>query len=210
MLTGKYRLLFLLLFLCPVFLLCGADEMSRRGNREFRRGGEGRGNFGAVMYGRLIAEEKIAAAFPEKYAALEALREKYESELAALAKEANVELPAQRDDSLRQIRKKYPAEFSAIMQDMQTSPRDAMHKLMALAEKAGVKLGSFRGSRRNSDFGNRNEKTPIRQFSRPDLGKLRRKYPEQMREYDTLRGQDSVAARRKLLEIIELDRNNKK
>jgi hypothetical protein len=50
--------------------------------------------------------------------------------------------------------------------------------------------------------------TPGRNFNRPDLGALRRKYPEKMREYDELRRRDPAAARNMLLQIIEEDRES--
>lgn len=206
--------LFLLMFAVSGMVLAaenGGDMFRReRGMRQGRRENNMRGG---AFYGRIIAEEKIATAFPEKYAALEAAREKYEQELAALAKEANVELPAQRDDALRQIRKKFPAEFSAVIKEISASPREAMGKLMKLAEKAGVKLfpGNIgRGSRNGFGREKGQENNFARKFDRPDMAKLRSKYPEQMREYDSLRRTDPGAARRKLLEVIALEQGGKK
>ena len=194
-----------------VWSAVAADEVpSRRGGRP---GGERRaGNMGMMIFGRLIAEEKIAAAFPEKYAALEAAREKYERELAALAQEAKVELPPQRDDALRRIRKDSPAEFSAVVREMETSPRDAMRKLQELAQRSGVALAAFggRGGRNGRGFSEAGGATAPRRIDVPKLSELRRKYPEQMKEYDSLRREDPQAARNKLLEIMESDRNAKK
>lgn len=217
----RFNLLLGALLCCSVWMIsdAGADENRenfRRGERSSRMSRQSKGNRSggnSAFLGRIAAEEKIAAAFPEKYAALEAAREKYELELAALAKEANVELPAQRDDTLRQIRKKFPAEFSSVMQEISTSPREAMRKLRQLAEKAGVKLfpasgnrGSWSGFSRETDNGNQF----ARKFDRPDMAKLRRKYPEQMREYDAMRSSDPDGARRKLMEIIAQERDGKK
>jgi hypothetical protein len=121
-------------------------------------------------------------------------------------------LPAQRDDAFRQIRKKYPAEFSAIVKEMESSPRDAMRKMMELARKSGVNLGvGRRGGNMRTPGGERNAAPELaRRFDRPDMGKLRQKYPEQMKKYYELRGENPDAARKKLLEIIELERKSQK
>lgn len=196
------------------FVANGEESFPRhRGERNFGQFRNNGGNMrGGAFFGRIAAEEKIAVAFPEKYAALEAAREKYEQELAALAKAAGVELPAQSDDALRQMRKKFPAEFAAALKEMETSPREAMGKLRQIAEKAGVKLFNRgnRGSRSGFAMKNESPNQFARRIDRPDMGKLRRKYPEQMREYDELRQKDPDAARRKLMEIIAKERGGEK
>lgn len=208
----------LLLLFVSVFTaatLCANDtpEPSRnrreRGSRSFNRE---RGGMGGTMFSRLIAEEKIRAAFPEKYAALEAAREKYEAELAKLANDANVQLPAQRDNALRQIRKKFPAEFAELVKKMETSPRQAMDELRKLAEKADVKLFGAGSSKYSLQRRNNGQENNInqRKFSHPDLGKLRQKYPEKMKQYDDLRRDDPQKARKILVEIIEQERNSRK
>ena len=212
--TGK-----LLLTLCCagiVFAAAGADNGSepkmrrgrRNGSREQRgmRGGQ-RGNMAQMMFGRILAEEKMATAAPEKFAALEAAREKYEAELAALARETGVELPVDRDSSLRKIRKQFPAEFSAVLKKMESDPRQAMTEMQQLAEKAGVKLNSFRGAPdRSRKPGADSAMVSPRTINRPNLDELRRKYPEKMQRYYELRRTDSKAASQLLREIIEQDR----
>jgi len=183
----------------------------RRGQNGGQRGQRGqRGNIGQMMFARILAEEKIAAAAPEKYAALEAAREKYEAELEALAKETGVTLPQDRDSALRKIRKKFPAEFAAIMKKVDTDFRQAMVELQQLAEKAGVRLGGFRnsGNNRGRQSGDGNGMAP-RNISMPNMGELRRKYPEQMRKYDELRRTDRKAAEQMLREIIKQHRKEK-
>lgn len=192
-----------------------ADDNPVPQQRRMRRGQNGgqrgqRGNIGQMMFARILAEEKIAAAAPEKYAALEAAREKYEAELEALAKETGVTLPQDRDSALRKIRKKFPAEFAAIMKKVDTDFRQAMVELQQLAEKAGVRLGGFRnsGNNRGRQSGDGNGMAP-RNISMPNMGELRRKYPEQMRKYDELRRTDRKAAEQMLREIIKQHRKEK-
>ena len=174
------------------------------------RGGRG---MGGMMFGRIIAEGKIAEANPEKFAALEAAREKYEQELAALAKASGVELPPNRDDALRQLRKKAPQEFAAIVKEMESSPREAMQKMRELARKNDVEIFSFPGGRGGRDGRGRpgmDGGAPSRRIDAPKLDDLRKKYPDKMRAYDELRREDPKAAREMLKEIIESDRNGGK
>lgn len=190
-------------------------RMDRRPGERGERGERGGRNMGAAMFGRWIAEAKMAAAFPEKFAELEAAREKYEKDFAALAAQAKVELPPRRDDAMRQLRKKAPKEFNAIVLEMEDSPREAMGKLRDLAQKHDIKLFNAPGGRDGRGrFGRGGPggegMVPSRRINAPDLGKLRRKYPEEMKAYDALREEDPKAAREKLREIMDMERGGKK
>ena len=202
--------------LCAGVLAANAAEERppRRGGRpgERRSAERGERNMGAAMFGRWIAEAKIAAAFPEKFAELEAAREKYEKELAALAAAAKVELPPPRDDAMWQLRRKAPAEFAAVVREMERSPREAMRKLQELARKHDVRVFGFSGGRGGQGWFGRGAESavPSRRIDSPNLAQLRRKYPEEMKRYDALREEDPAAARKKLLEIIELERGDRK
>lgn len=205
----------LLLMLCCAGMLgatvYAAEDDAPPQMRRGQRGQRGqRGNMGQIMFARIIAEEKMAAAAPEKYAALAAAREKYEAEMEVLAKETGVTLPQDRDSAFRKIRKQFPAEFAAIVKKMDTDFRQAMMELQQLAEKAGVKISGFRGgNRQRQGQGENGSGIAPRHINMPNMGELRRKYPEQMREYDELRRTDRQAAAKMLRKIIEQNRKAK-
>ena len=96
------------------------------------------------------------------------------------------------------------------MKKVDTDFRQAMVELQQLAEKAGVRLGGFRnsGNNRGRQSGDGNGMAP-RNISMPNMGELRRKYPEQMRKYDELRRTDRKAAEQMLREIIKQHRKEK-
>lgn len=188
------------------------------GNRQWRgrEGGSREGSRGGMMQNNaMFAEWELARKYPDEYAKIEAMREQYENALAALAEKGGVKLPESRDKAFRQLRKLDQAGFDAAMEKMKTSPRDGFAALMALAQKHGVSLfGGMGGNRRQGrDAGNNAVAAPemgSRTFDRPDLPALRRKYPEQMKEYDALRRKDPAKARALLLEIIKMDKSVKK
>lgn len=190
------------------------DRGGNRGNRGNRENFNNRGNRGGMMMRNIVfIESEIAAKSPAEFAEAEALREQYEAKLAEAAKKAGVELPESRESVYRKLRKAYPAEFAAAAEKMKTSPREGMTMLFELAKKAGINLfGTAGNSGRNRPEQMQTPPPPEkkRSFARPDMGKLRQKYPEKMREYDALRQKDSKAARDLLLKIIEEDKGGKK
>lgn len=160
------------------------------------------------MRSALFAEIEIAKKFPEEYARIEAMREKYESELAELAKKAGVELPQSMEAKMRQLRKADAAAFDAAAEKMKTSPREGMQMLNEVAKKAGITLFNMPSRPGQGGFSQPQQPVaPLRVTDRPNLGKLRKKYPEKMKEYDALRSKDRAAAKKMLLQIIEMDKS---
>ncbi|MBO5668143.1 MAG: hypothetical protein J6S43_03365 [Lentisphaeria bacterium] len=200
-------------------VLCGAEDQQRheRGSRQFnsnsgRSGRWAQGGRSGGFFGRMTSEAVIAQKFPAEFAEVEAMREKYEAALAALAKKAEVELPEAADSQWRKVRKHDPAAFDAVMQKMKEAPMEAMREMQELARRAGVEFrrpggGNFRGVSERREPAAVN---PVRSFNRPDMGALRRKYPDKMKEYDLLRNREPEKARNLLLEIIKLEQSAKK
>lgn len=197
-------------------LCCGADEVrferprwGGNGMRSNMRSGERRPGM-IQMQSQVFAEAEIAEKFPAEFAEVEAMREKYEAALAELAKKSEVTLPESRDNLYRKLRKNHQSEFLTAVRKMKESPREGMAMLMALAEKDGVELFRMTGGVSRV----KGTQTPSvapgsmsnRNISTPDLGALRRKYPDKMREYDALRRKNPAAAREILMKIIETDR----
>ena len=135
-------------------------------------------------------------------------REAYEAKLAELAKKSDVKLPVSRDAAYRKLLKDYPTEFAAAAEKMKTSPREGFAALMELAKKAGVELFPARGNAPGRRNGARAENSAPRNFNRPDLPALRKKYPEKMKEYDSLRSKDPAKARELLMQIIQQDKKS--
>ncbi len=192
----------------------GRGGFGQHGGREhqgMRRGG--------MRQNRFFSEAQLAVRFPDEYAEVEALRERYEAALAALAAKGGVTLPEAYDAPYRRLRKADPAAFDAALEKMKNSPYEGMSQLFELARRHEITLfgGRPSGSRSAGEFSEisgRERNTPAsggsRTFNRPDLSALRRKYPERMREYDSLRTKDPGRAREMLLKIIEEDRGSVK
>ncbi|MBE6365769.1 MAG: hypothetical protein E7053_08505 [Lentisphaerae bacterium] len=198
----------------------GRGGYGQRGGRGNHGQTGGRGGFGMMQNG-FFAELELARRFPDEYAEVEALRERYEAALAALAAKGGVTLPESRDAAFRRLRKADPAAFDAAVELMKTSPQQGMAQLMELARRHNIELFPGRpgggqrpgvsgapgsGQRPGGAAPGGNASASRRNFNRPDMAALRRKYPERMREYDALRRRDPAAAREMLLQIIELDR----
>ncbi len=183
----------------------GFDRGSRSGNRR-----SGNGNM--MMRNRVFVETEIAEKFPAEYAEIDKLRVEYESKLAELAKKASVELPESMDNIYRKIQKEHPAEFSAAVKKMKSSPREGFRELRELMKKSG---GDFFGGMRDGSsrrMGGNQPAAPVsgRSFNRPDMAALRKKYPEKMKEYYELRSKDAGKAKELLLKIIQEDKGAEK
>ncbi|MBR7130946.1 MAG: hypothetical protein IKC82_03025 [Lentisphaeria bacterium] len=175
--------------------------------RDFRQNRSG-GNM--MMRNQIFVEMQIAQKFPDEYAKVDALRKEYEGKLAELAKKASVELPASRDAAFRKLREADQKAFDAAAAKMNVSPREAMGELMALAKKHNIELFNRSGFRQGSGFRKPAAQESARVFARPDMAKLRKKYPAEMKKYDELRQTDRNKAREMLLQIIESDKSGKK
>lgn len=187
----------------------GRGRGGERGGRNFNRGERSfnRGGMRGGMRSAFFTEVEIAKKFPEEYARIDAMREQYEAELAGLARKAGVELPQSMDSKMRQLRKADQAGFDAAVEKMKTSSRDGMQMLNEIAAKAGITLFNMPGGRSGFQRPQTSVPAPVRSTNRPNMKKLRGKYPEKMKEYDALRSKDRDAAKKMLLEIIEMDKS---
>ena len=164
-----------------------------------------------MAYNQFFVELEIARKFPEEYAKVDAIRKEYEAKLAELAQKASVTLPVSRDAAYRKLREADRAGFDAAVEKMKTSPREGMMQMMELARKSGIELFGRRPDRRdNAPAAPVAQPDSKRVFDRPDMAKLRKKYPEKMQKYDELRLEDREKARKMLLEIIEADKSGEK
>ena len=159
----------------------------------------------------LTIDAKLREKFPNEFAA--AVREltAAEDKLNQLAERAGVKYPTNFISQLRRLRDKAPERFAAIEAKAAEEPREAMRELFELAREQNVELGMpmMRGRRggrgnpdgRGGDFAE--EKPAPRKLSTPPLRKLREKFPEEMRRYESLRQEDPAAATKLLRELAE-------
>ena len=187
----------------------GRSEMAGRfgrGDRGFGRNGRA-GGFGGMMarmnpLARFKAEEEIRQKVPKELE--EALKQLAEAEnkVAELAKKAKVKLPESNDSKLRQLQAKAPAEFAKLLNEEDF--RKAFMGLRELAKANGIEFGGM-GSRQRGPRGPEGapgaENAPRRRG--PDMAKLRRMYPEEMKKLETLRREDPAAFRKGLMELMK-------
>lgn len=197
--------------LLPVLVCFSVEEFRPEGNRgNWSRRQRGQQSNSRMMQNQVFVEAEIAKACPEEFAELEKLREQYEAKLAELAKKAGVTLPESRDASMRKLRRNHPEEFLKVVELMKKSPREGFAALSELAKKDGIDLfGGFRRGNRGENAGRPTAPDNVRRAA-PDIVALRRKYPEKMREYDSLRVKDYKKAREILIQIIKMDESAKK
>ena len=179
-----------------------------RGDRQMRGGGP---------LETLILDAKLRKRFPEEFAA--AVRELIaaEDKLNQLAERGGVKYPPNFISQLRRLRDRAPEKFAAIESKAATEPREGLRELVELAREQGIELGmpTMRGRRggrggpegRGGDF--TGEKPAPRKLSTPPLRKLREKFPEEMRRYESLRQEDPAAAAKLLRELAERLKNEK-
>ena len=146
---------------------------------------------GGGMLGRIGKEGEIQKKFPEEYAKIAKQLIDAENALQELAKKAKVELPAENNNVLRQLKMKAPAEFADIENKLKEreTMREGFEKLRALAEKHNLKLGFFmmRGGMRG---GEAPAEAPRPQMRRNDVAKInavREKFPAEWQKVLELR-----------------------
>ena len=152
-------------------------------------------------FSRIIAEEQIRAKFPKESAELDKALYELDLKYAELAEKAGVKLQPTLDSNLRKLRILDPAGYSAAIAELQKNPRTGFSKMMELAKKHNVELFS----RRTPGTGapNRENAPQGRQINRPKFRELRRKFPEEMKQYEKLRRENPEEAANMLKQLIQ-------
>ena len=185
-----------------------------RGGREGgRRGMGGMGGMGMMRrfnpLRRFVAESQIKSKFPAEYAAADKELLAAAEKIDELAKKAKVTLPVSTELRMRQLRAKAPEDFAKLEEQSESDPRSVFGSLRDLAEKNGVTLyentGNGAGPGRGGRDGRDGEARPARPSGRENpaqmMRKLRRKYPEEMKEIEALRSENPQEFTRRLQEL---------
>jgi len=201
----------------------GGERMSfgEGDSRRMRRGG---GGMGAGFNGsRAPVEAGLRQKYPAEYAQIVKQRIQADRDLEALAKKANVKLPASMESAQLKLEAlklegKYPAEFAEIEKLRQNDPFAAIRKTRELMEKAGIETPANPFSGRSGGFsanGNPNRNmTPSGAGPRANpmqkIQELRKQYPEEMKKLDELRRKDPQAYRRGVMDLMKKSEEAKK
>jgi len=189
-----------------------------RGGREGRdgreggfRGGRGMGSGMGMMrrfnpLRRFVAESQIKSKFPAEYAAADKELLAAAEKIDELAKKAKVTLPVSTELRMRQLRAKAPEDFAKLEEQSESDPRSVFGGLRDLAEKNGVTLyenaGNGPGPGRGGREGEvRRERPQGRENAGQMIRRLRRKYPEEMKEIEALRSENPKEFSRRLQEL---------
>ena len=187
----------------------GQRGQRQRGQRGMRgQGMQGMGGMPRMrmdMFGldRLTKESAIRAKFPAEMAELEKAKAELDAKYKALAAKAGVEIAETYEDKMRKLRAADAAAFDAAVAKWGEDRRIAMKELRELAVKHNIEL--FPARRKEGENGKPAAPAPDFRRSRPNIGALRRKYPEEMKKYEELREKDPKAARTFLMELMEKD-----
>jgi len=163
-----------------------------------------RGNHrrGGGFFGRTEAELAIAEKYPAETAELDRQLLEIEKKYEELAKKAGVEWPASMENNIRKLRAADPKGFQEVMEAMKKDRRAGMQQMMELARKNNMELmpmgGPGGGRRRGPDAVSQ----PPAREKVPSLAQLRKKYPEEMKEYERLNKEDKEKAKQYLLELM--------
>ena len=196
------------------------------GNFGPNHGGGGRGGFGPNRNGgrgfggnrgqmrmpdmlrRFRAELELKKQYPEQYA--EALRQLLAAETALqdLAKRAKIDVPLSLESQLRLLQAKCPEDFAALLEKKQSFPEE-MQALQELAKKNDVTLNLPMFGQRNGLGGEAAPENPApsRRSGEVNLAALRRRFPEEVKALEAIRGSDPEKFRQG---IIELHRKTQK
>ena len=178
-----------------VFAQERGDGMRRR-NGGFNRGGFNRGfNGGMRQNPRAEAEKKLKELYPAEFAEIQKLRDDAEKKLQALAKKANITLPAppkSMSERMEELKKKYPKEMAEYEELQKTDRRAAFAKLRTLLEKEGVSFGPQ----------GRNQQAGMRDNPNKKLREAQKKYPEEWKKIREIRKSDPGKARTLTRELL--------
>ena len=197
----------------PLFAAEDAPEAPMRGGRRDRRGGMGmmrggRGGApgffgGASMLQRFKAEEEISKKFPKEYAEIEKQLFEAEQKLKELAQKAKVTIPESVESKIRTLKHKQPEAFAKIASE--EDRRKAAADLMKLAKENDIELfpamNRMRGER--PERPERAARPESRRPQRVDFNKLRKLYPQEMKEIEALRSSDPKAFREGLQKLVK-------
>ena len=191
-----------------------------RGGRNWGRQGGRQGGFGnfdrnAMMQmgqwmqvsQRVLAFEAIREKFPQETAELDKAALATEAKYAELAKKAEIEVPASLESNLLKLRAADSAAYTAAIKAIKENPRQNFTKLAELAKKHNIELFP---ARRTPMREGRNVEAPnkSRDVKRPDFRKLRKDFPEEMKQYAELRNSDPAKARALLQDLIKRSQGN--
>jgi len=190
------------------------------------RGGRGGGRFGGgpgmmMKDSRAEAEAELAKKYPEEFAKLVQARAEAEKGMQSLAEKAGVTLPMAdftRREKMAEFNKKYEAELKEINEQRKTDPRGAMTRYFELLKKEGLDFGrpGAGGGRMGMGPGRGGPQAeepapPVRMSMREKLENLvKAELPEEYREYEELKKNDPPAADRKLRELAEKVKQQKR
>lgn len=196
-----------------------------RGGRGGRFGGRG-GRFGGEGPGMMMkdprsdAEEELAKKYPEEFAKLAKARSEAEKGMQELAGKAGVTLPMAdftRREKMAEFNKKYEKELKEINELRKTDPRAAMRKYFELMEKEGLSFGRRGGAGgrmgpgRGGVGGPEEAEAPVRKSPRERMEqRVKTELPEDYKAYEELRKTDPAAADKKLRELAEKIRKQKR
>ena len=187
----------------------GGRDVREGGERGFRGGREGgrRGMGGMGMmrrfnpFRRFVAESQIRSKFPAEYAAADKELLAAVEKIDELAKKAKVTLPVSTELRMRQLRAKAPEDFAKLEEQSESDPRSVFGGLRELAEKNGVTLYENSGNGPGRGGEARPERPSGRENPAQMVRKLRRKYPEEMKEIEALRNEEPREFARRLQEL---------
>lgn len=188
----------------------GGRNMDFRGGRQGRFGRQGRGGMGMGMMRmgqfnllkRFVAESQIRSKFASEYAAADKQLLEAVTKIEELAKKAKVTLPLSTELQIRKLRAKAPKEFAALEEQSTSDPRRIFGSLRTLADQHKIPLFEQNGNSRGQ------MRTPAgpppgtkRENPNALLRRLRKKYPQEMKEIMALRDSDPRAFARKIREL---------
>ena len=178
-------------------------------NREggFNRGGFDRSSMMQMgqwmqMAERVLAFETLREKFPQETAELDKAILASEAKYAELAKKAEITIPASLETNLLKLRAADAAAYTETIKAIKENPRQNFSKLTALAKKHNIDLFP---ARRMPMRDGRNVEAPnrTRESARPNFSKLRKDFPEEMKQYDELKSSDKAKAQQLLKDLIK-------
>ena len=169
-------------------------------NREGGRGGFNRGNMMQMgqwmqLAQRVLAFETIREKFPQESAELDKVLIETENKYAELAKKAEITVPASLEINLLKLRAADTAAYTETLKAIKENPRQNFNKLLELAKKHNIELFP---ARRMPMAEGRNIEAPSRSRDnsmRPNFSKLRKEFPEEIKQYMELRSTDPAKAK---------------
>ena len=151
---------------------------------------------------RIMAFENIRSKFPKECAELNKTILETEQKYADLAKKAEVEFPASLESRLIKLQIADPAGYDEAIKAVKENPRTGLTKLNELAKKHKIELVAPRRRIEMRDGRNVEQPSANRNIQRPDFRKLRSKFPEEMKQYEEMRGKDPAKARQMLTNMV--------